>query len=450
MLATYFVRSWKELLRFRGRNIVSFIGVTVMIVSLTALLSVLIQMNNIYKQSDSDLIQKLQIVNIPGQGLGTSKLQELAAMEGVAQILPLSNPISYPWVNVLMGEQPVLPVYFSYYDPEYSSFFQNKKVMKYISEGQPDAIVGADFKLNILGLAQYREAFGLEKPVSLEMMGAAATKLIKQYQTLSLASENSEEADVVGQALSFSNEHKYFAGQGGNVPSQSTATITGQLKPDMLNIPGNRILLPATSSSFFSEFKERKFYDIVYIKAESADALPIVMKQLKAKGYSVYDLFEMNKHNTTASSQFLRKISIIMLVILLIAILNFINTLHSSIEERRKEIALKKAIGASNTQIILGYVLEGIVLVSAALVVSFILVGTGFYVLRRMVHTGIIHSSYYEALYLNRSAMEQIFKVPPLACVSVSVGLYVLCLLASVLPVWSLVNKSYMSLMKRG
>lgn len=452
MWGSYLVRSWKELLRFKGRNAVSLAGITVMIVSLTALLSLLLQIRDIFAQNDSDFVHQLQIIQIRGQRLDEKKLQELAAMEGVEHLLPLSNAVSYPWANIIMGDYAVLPVYVSYYDPQYLSLFRDGRLMKQTLEEQPDAIVSADFGANILSLAEYSQAFGAAQPISLEMMGAAASKLVKQYQTLSLSGEkrNNTNVEITGQTLNISIENKYFADQSANVPSRSTVKITGQLKPDILDLPGNRILLPTPSSRFFVESKERKFFDMVYIKAKSNEALPNIIKQLKARGYSVYDKFDMTKHNTTASSQFLQKISIIMIVILLISILNFINTFHSSIEERRKEIALRKAIGAGNAQILLGYVLEGVLLVSLGLAAGFSLVALGFYALRKFVRTGIVESVYYEAFDLNRSAVEQIFQVPPPVYIGVSAGLYVLCILASALPAWVLVNKTYMSLMKRG
>jgi ABC-type antimicrobial peptide transport system permease subunit len=423
-----------------------------MIVALTVLLSLLFQIHTIFSRSDSDFIQKLQIVKVLGQRFDENKINDLVAIEGVEHVLPVSNAAAFPWVNITMDDYAVLPVYISYYDPDHSSFFMDQKLMKQKLEKAPDAIVSAEFVTNILSSTQYRRAFGLEQPVSLEMMGAAASKLVKQYQTLSLSGEyiNNENLEVTGHILSFSNEHKYFTDSITNIPVQSTAKITGQLKADMLDLTGNRILLPAPSSRFFSEAKERTFFDMVYLKAESNDALPAIVSQLKTKGYIFIDNAQQTKDSLTGSSKFLRQISVIMLVILLISILNFINTLHSSIEERRKEIALKKAIGASDGKIMLGFVLEGVILVSFALVTGFSIVTFGFYFLRRLVLTGGIPSIYYEAFQLDRNAMELIFHIPPQVLISVTAGLYALCVLSSALPVRLLVQKSYMTLMRRG
>lgn len=450
MWSTYILRSWHELVRFKKRNMISLFGLVAMVGLLTFLLSIIFQLNNIFVAKDSEFANRMQLISIIGDQFNDTKLEDIASIEGVEHILPLSNARSYPWSNFRMGDNAVLPVYVKFYDPEYSSFFQDKGLMEKTMEGKTDVIVSAEFSNNVLSLEQYQKAFGIDQPGSLEMLGASRSKLIKQYQDFQIASETivNPDLEVLGEHLNISIEEKYFADVNRNVPRNSQAQITGQLKSNVLITEANHILLPSPSIKFFVPSDKEPPYANVYIKVETLDKVPTVIDQLRAKGYRVIDMLVNTKFNLNNSSQFLKNISALMFIVLLISIINFAITMFSSIEDRKRDIGIRKALGASSKQIVSGYMLEGLMLVSIASIIGILVVILCFSGLRSLIYSNTIT---FDSLYtygLEKKSIAAILQLNVPVSIVIFLFMIIFGAIVSYIIAKIFVRRNSMSLMK--
>ncbi|WP_442601953.1 ABC transporter permease [Paenibacillus sp. KN14-4R] len=448
MLHSYLLRSIRELRRFKGRNVIALVGMTVMVVLLTTLFTILVRIDTVFEQDNLEATQRLQMIHVSGT-FNEDKVKEIKAMDGVEHVIAYKT-FGYPWTHFNIGDMEVLPVMVAYYDPISSSFFTDTKLMKQTMDGESGAIIPSNFSTNMMSLDQYQKSFGVQKPGPLETLETSTGKLIKQYQDILLSKDDKSSIPLVGQTLNLSIEHKFFEEAMGNVPKNSSFPITGQLKPEMLGIKGNVILIPAKEKNKIVDLSVASSYDTVIVKPKSIADVDQVVNQLKAKKYAPFNPIDMLKFNMDGRKAFITKIIVIMSIILLIAILSFTNTFHSSIQERSRDIGLRKALGGSYLQIIVGFVLEGMILVILALGIGFLLASVGLGVLNNLIQTGSIDPAYYQSFDLDRSTIEYVLDIPMQIFAGVTVGMLMLGFLASFIPARSSVVKSYASLMKRG
>lgn len=452
MLIAYIFRSWQELIRFKKRNLISLLGLVTMVGLLAFLFSVMVQVNDVFEKGDEDLSHRMRIISVIRSDFNEHKFKLLADMEGVDHILPITNSLSYPWSHIRMGDFAVLPVYIHFYDPEYASFFQDEGLMSQTLGGRSETIVPAAFSNHILSLEQYQRTFGIAQPGSLEVLGDSISKLVKQYQEYQNASETiaNPDMELVGQRLDISIEDKYFADLNRDVPPHSATQITGQLKPNVLDFGANHIFMPSTSRNFFVPTDRKPTYSMVYIKAKSIEDVPVVISQLQEMGYQVPDKLDTIRNNLNSASQFLKNIAVLMAIILFISMINFANTMFSSIEERKKDISIRKALGASSRQIVSGFILEGVMLVVISSIIGLMIAFVCFSGLRSYIQSGQLSFRSFDIYGLDQKSIAYIFQMNLQVSLMILISMILLGAIVSYLVSTIFVRRNTLSLMKEG
>lgn len=97
-----------------------------------------------------------------------------------------------------------------------------------------------------------------------------------------------------------------------------------------------------------------------YIESRKGDALEVISKRTLMQDY---------RDQTRASTVMWRVISI---TIVVIGMINLINTMITSILERRKELAVMQSIGLSKTQLLLMFLYEGLCYSGCILLISYV------------------------------------------------------------------------------
>lgn len=318
--------------------------------------------------------------------------------------------------------------------------------------GRSETIVPAAFSNHILSLEQYQRTFGIAKPGSLEVLGDTISKLVKQYQEYQNASETiaNPDMELVGQRLDISIEDKYFADLNRDVPPHSATQITGQLKPNVLDFGANHIFMPSTSRNFFVPTDRKPTYSMVYIKAKSLEDVPVVVSQLQEMGYQVPDKLDTIRNNLNSRTQFLKNIAVLMAIILFISMINFANTMFSSIEERKRDISIRKALGASSGQIVSGFIVEGVMLVAISSISGLMIAFVCFSGLRSYIQSGQLSFRSFDIYGLDQKSIAYIFQMNLQVSLMILISMILLGAIVSYLVSTIFVRRNTLSLMKEG
>ena len=454
-MGDYFKRSIKELKRFKGRNLTSLIGITIIVMMITTLLNLSLQMDALFQQNNLDFLNKYRYIYISSAGTSIDEeaIEEIEGMDGIESVLPLRNPVGYPWVNITMGEYQILPVYISFFNQDYFADFFDEDIMVNISTESLGVIVSSKFRNNILSKEQYEEMFGAKESLPNELLSTSSVKAIEKYKDGNYPiSQEKLEMQLVGKDLNVNIETKYVNDSITNKDLESTIKITGEIKEEYLLMRNDSILVPANQKGKFTyreDFPPVE-YNALYYKTENIEDIPKITEELKEKGHMTGTDIDGLIDFLDEQQELINNIFIIMGIVIILAIFNFSNTMQSIIQERRSEIALMKALGASNYQIILGFLLEGILLIIFALIVGFTIVTAFFKTIIYMVNHEIIAPSTYRAFKLEAEAIQFILNIPLSTYLYIAVVTILLGVIVTLIATRKIFKENYLVLMNRG
>ncbi|MBM4128746.1 MAG: lipoprotein-releasing ABC transporter permease subunit [Nitrospira sp.] len=160
---------------------------------------------------------------------------------------------------------------------------------------------------------------------------------------------------------------------------------------------------------------------------KAADVRERIQKEL---GFPLYARDWMQMHKSLFSALKLEKFAmfVILVLIILVASFNIISTLIMNVIEKSREIAILKAIGATNKSIMAIFMLQGLVI---GLIGTFIGV-TGGYLLNHLLDTYQIIKLPADVYYLSHLPVKMKF----IDFISVSLSAVIISFLATLYPAW--------------
>jgi len=442
-MLSYLVRSFKQLNRYRLRSLTTIIGLTTMVVVITFLLNFTIQMDSLFQQTNLDFFKKYQYLSIGSYGnyVPQSSFAEIESIDGVESILPVTQRITmYPWINNESIEgYHVLPFFIKYYDPDYAKDFFKGDLMVDVSEGT-GVIISSDFRKNMMTAEQYENSFGGDQELKIN-----SDRLVSDYQKRDFPmSEEIVEVPLVGKELRLEIDDEYDDSVKKEIVSLE---IIGEIKSEYIYLNKTTVFFPFKVKT--DQRKQAIKYDGLLLKTKSLADVPRVVEELDSKGYDPINSLKYLEDYFNRQKIFLYNILIVMGIILLLAIFSFSNTMQSIIQERRAEIALKKALGATSGQIVLGIVLEGLLIAIISLIVGFLLVIGLIKGISLMVSTDFINPAYYEAFKLDKESTLFLLSIPYSIYGYISLATLFLGFSISYIPARRFFQQNYLTLIRR-
>ncbi|WP_422082176.1 ABC transporter permease [Ulvibacterium sp.] len=132
---------------------------------------------------------------------------------------------------------------------------------------------------------------------------------------------------------------------------------------------GPQVFMVLKKGTDVKQFK-RKIADLIKVRQEGST------RTLSAVPYSDYYLYGNYENGKQAGGriEYVRMFSIIAIIILMIACINFMNLSTAKASKRLKEIGVKKAVGASRRSLVLQHLGESVMMAFTALLVALVMV----------------------------------------------------------------------------
>jgi lipoprotein-releasing system permease protein len=214
----------------------------------------------------------------------------------------------------------------------------------------------------------------------------------------------------------------------GNLSARSSNFVVGAIFDSGVNfLDGNIVFMDLTRAQNF--FGRPGVVDGIDVHLTSLDATDQVANTLRGVLPSQFRVRTWVQYNQSASAGFAmlkRVYSMVLLLLIGVAAFNLIATLIMVVMEKRKDIAVLMAMGATPGEIRRVFVLKGLIVGAGGTVAGMIIGAIGYAVLER-----------YHFIHISRE-IYGISSVPisvdPMSFVWVAVASMVLCLLATIYP----------------
>ncbi len=233
-----------------------------------------------------------------------------------------------------------------------------------------NSIIAADsgfLKMFTLPLLRGDPATALRSPHSLVI----SEKLAKKY----FGDEN-----PLGKSITLENKFQFtISGVTRSLPKNSMFTFEGIIPISFLYEIG-AVFEGWDSNSIFTYVQLEKDADPKPVDKKLTDVVLEYVPQITTK-YSLFPLLDIHLHQqfgfkeTNAPVTVVYIFTLIAIFVLVIACINFINLSTAKAAARGKEIGIKKVAGASQSSMMVQFMLESVLLITAAMVLALILVG---------------------------------------------------------------------------
>jgi lipoprotein-releasing system permease protein len=182
----------------------------------------------------------------------------------------------------------------------------------------------------------------------------------------------------------------------------------------------------ANAQDFFGRLGKVDGVDIHLVNLDQTDAVTDAMRKLFPSPYRVRNWIEFNQ-SAAAGFALLKRVYALVLVMLIgVAAFNLVATLIMVVMEKRKDIAVLMAMGATRRDVRMIFVLKGLIVGAAGTAAGLILGAVGCFTLER-----------YQFIHLQREIYgisNLPIDVQPSNFAAVAVASMILCLLATVYP----------------
>ena len=456
----YILRAYKQILRFKGRNLVIISGLLIMVSITTVILTFSIRLDSFFQEKDLEQLKVYQYLRIlpptgqPLAGLPSEKKQvndkginEIKAIEGVSSVLPFTSAsIGYPNLKFTIAGYQILPLYIAYYDPDYYLDFIQGDLLSEERSPISGVIVSSDIRKYMLPVEEYQELFGSSDS---EQQSIPNSNLLNNYINGDIPIEKKQlNLPLVNKELEIIADYLYEPEKNFEVALQIAAVINPDyslIRKELILVPGDQKAKVRNNNNVSSVE-----YDSLFIKAETIKDVPRIVEEINQLGYFTFTNIDTLKKYFQTYQDNLNNVILLMGMILLIAVIGYINTVQSSIQERRNEFAIMKALGATSTQIISGVVLEGMIIAGIASLIGFALAKTFFETISYLIEVGAISPAIFLAFGLQKESALYIMQSP------LSVYYYIggVTLLAgfimTYIPASHFFKQDFLSLMKKG
>ena len=214
----------------------------------------------------------------------------------------------------------------------------------------------------------------------------------------------------------------------GSLSTKSGQFVVGAIFDSGMNfIDSNMVFMDlAHAQDFFGRTGRVDGIDIHLTNLEQTDAVTDAMRKLFASPYQVRNWIEFNE-NAAAGFELLKRVYALVLVMLIgVAAFNLVATLIMVVMEKRKDIAVLIAMGATRRDVRLIFVMKGLIVGAAGTAAGLILGAAGCFALARYQFIHIPREIY------GISTLP--IAVDPWNFAAVALASMLLCLLATVYP----------------
>ncbi len=329
-----------------------------------------------------------------------------------------------------------------------SDFSDEIKDVTLITDTENSNIKVGDKKLNAVGfyaMGKFSELFSFE-PVqgNISTPTAASTIIISE----SLAKRLFDSDHIVGQTIQLNGKEQYsIQGIFEDIPQNSTFHGLEYILPFVDYLHKNEGIDEKWSNCFFSTYGkidnpqnipalESKLTSI--FRTNLTDINPEILLHPMSK-WNLYDSFKNGK-NAGGQIQYVWMFAWISVFILLLASINFINLSTARSLKRGKEIGILKSVGVNRRQLIAGFLVESILAVTCAFLMSIIVTRLLLPWANTITNT---------SLYIPFDNIQfYLYAILGILSVGILAGLYPALLLSSFNPILALKGK--MNIGKRG
>jgi lipoprotein-releasing system permease protein len=214
----------------------------------------------------------------------------------------------------------------------------------------------------------------------------------------------------------------------GSLSTKSAQFVIGAIFDSGMNfIDTNMVFMSlANAQNFFGRAGKADGVDIHLVNLDQTDAVTDAVRKLFPDPYRVRNWIEFNE-SAAAGFALLKRVYALVLVMLIgVAAFNLVATLIMVVMEKRKDIAVLIAMGATRRDVRLIFVLKGLIVGAAGTVAGLILGAVGCFALARYQFIHIPREIY------GISSLP--IDVQPSNFAAVAVASMILCLLATVYP----------------
>ncbi len=214
----------------------------------------------------------------------------------------------------------------------------------------------------------------------------------------------------------------------GSLSTKSGQFVVGAIFDSGMNfIDSNMVFMDlAHAQDFFGRTGRVDGIDIHLTNLDQTDAVTDAMRKLFASPYQVRNWIEFNE-NAAAGFELLKRVYALVLVMLIgVAAFNLVATLIMVVMEKRKDIAVLIAMGATRRDVRLIFVMKGLIVGAAGTAAGLILGAAGCFALARYQFIHIPREIY------GISTLP--IAVDPWNFAAVALASMLLCLLATVYP----------------
>jgi lipoprotein-releasing system permease protein len=214
----------------------------------------------------------------------------------------------------------------------------------------------------------------------------------------------------------------------GSLSTKAAQFVIGAVFDSGMNfVDTNMVFMSlANAQNFFGRVGKADGVDIHLVNLDQTDAVTDAMRKLFPSPYRVRNWIEFNE-SAAAGFALLKRVYALVLVMLIgVAAFNLVATLIMVVMEKRKDIAVLIAMGATRRDVRMIFVLKGLIVGAAGTVAGLILGAVGCFALARYQFIHIPREIY------GISSLP--IDVQPSNFAAVAVASMILCLLATVYP----------------
>ena len=352
MLKNYFKTTWRNLFRNKAFSIINIMGLAL---GLACSLLIMLWVNDEYKVNAFHK-NKTQLYGVFERRYNDGKINAGLATQG---LMADEMKIVFPEVQYATGNAWT----------HQSTFEANNKIIK-----ENGNFAGQDFfKMFSYSLLQGNAITALQTPLDI----AISQKMAEDFF--------GSAAEAIGKTIRYQNKKDLkVTAVFDNVPKNSSAQFdyiinwqtfledNGWAKNWTNNGPLTYVMLRKGTDAKVFEKKIAKFLDN-YNKEQTQQSYIRLGIQPYGDVY-LHSKFDENGEISGGRIEYVRLFSIVAIIILLIACINFMNLTTSKSIKRAKEIGVRKVMGAVRFALIKQFISEALLIVSVAMLISLVLV----------------------------------------------------------------------------
>ncbi|MFZ3579185.1 ABC transporter permease [Virgibacillus sp. DJP39] len=428
-------RALQQLFRYKTRNTVIAIQIIIIVVLITALSTILFQLDQMFKNDNLSYTKQLTIIEVNNQDISEELLTYLNKSNKVDFYLPYSS--FNPGNNLYMETKDyyIWPNEIAFYDPEKIKNPDSKFLQT--STNKNGVIVPENFKSFLIPKNNYQKLYGES---DLPNKGN-----LEDYQNLNIPLHEGKQ-NIINGSIKFSYYNDFVSESSTSANIPIFGKYSSEYQFDVSFMFQLFFLVP-------NKYKEQVLHENspsmpmnLIVVADKASSVPALLKKIEEIGYSHMNNLDIFQRRADNNKELMMDLFLFVLVIGSVSVLNFINILYGSLKERRKEIAVMKSLGISKKKFLTLFSTETLILVAGSTLISFIIVEGLFSLIQNFIQKGIVKKEYYNVFHLGSDSVQFLFQTPWMIYGLAFFATIAVSLIVTYFPVSKMYNKPYFKL----